>query len=401
MLTYNKYPTMMNESPPKISVVVPVYNASKYLAECLDSICAQGVDDIEIICINDGSTDDSLQKLKQYAEKDNRFKIIDVPNGGYGKAMNLGLNAAKGKYFAIVEPDAYLQANAYKWMLETAEKHSLDFVKGEMQSFYENEKGEKVMGEKTSNAFYNEILCIRNCIQRFFGLMPATVCGLYNVEFLNKYNIRYNETPGASYQDVGFFIQTFTHADRAMFKEGLVYLYRRDNPASSSNTIGGKPYAMRDEYTLTKAKLEKYPERWERMKKFYLFRRMRSHRWMFASIRNSVKKEYLDDFRKELIDLEDINRDALSGYDKRTIENLMISTDYFLHCEELQLLQDRILRRVSLMSVQPQIIRNIKKYKIMRAITFGKVKRKYTEKLKLAEKTYAEISSITKSFIHC
>lgn len=385
---------MTKEDSTKISVVVPVYNASKYLTECLDSICKQGVDDIEVICINDGSTDNSLQILQQYAEKDNRFRIIDVPNGGYGKAMNLGLNSAKGKYFAIVEPDDYLYENAYKWMLEVAEEHSLDFIKGEMQSFYENEKGERTMGEKTTNAFYNEVLCLRNCIQRFFGIMPATVCGLYNINFLNKYNIRYNETPGASYQDVGFFIQTFTHADKAMFKDGLVYMYRRDNPASSSNTIGGKPYAMRDEYTLTKAKLEKYPDRWEKMKKFYLFRRMRSHRWMYSSIRNSVKKEYLDDFRKELIELEDINRDPLSGADKRTIEKLMISTEYFLLCEELQLMQDRLHRRISLMSALPQITRKIRRYKILRAITFGKVKCKYADKIKSAEKVLAEINAI-------
>lgn len=162
------------------------------------------------------------------------------------------------------------------------------------------------------------------------------------MEFLRKWGIRYNETPGASYQDVGFFLQTFAHADRAMFKRGLVYLYRRDNPYSSSNTIGRKPFAMRDEYSLAKISLERYPEKWEKIKKFYLIRRMRSHRWMYSSIKNSVKVDYLNDFRNELIGLEDISREDLPYFDKRAMEKLLISVNCYLTDEGLQELKRQL-----------------------------------------------------------
>ena len=87
----------------KVSVLVPVYNVRKYLAQCLDSLAAQTMDDIEFICIDDGSTDGSEKMLDEYAEKDRRFHVIHKANSGYGASMNVGLHAARGEYIGIVE----------------------------------------------------------------------------------------------------------------------------------------------------------------------------------------------------------------------------------------------------------------------------------------------------------
>ena len=86
---------------PKISVIVPVYNGSDYICECLDSIVNQTLKDIEIICVNDGSTDNSLSILKKYASKDTRIKIIDKKNEGQGYARKCGLDIASGKYIML------------------------------------------------------------------------------------------------------------------------------------------------------------------------------------------------------------------------------------------------------------------------------------------------------------
>ncbi|WP_225369762.1 glycosyltransferase family 2 protein [Methanobrevibacter arboriphilus] len=82
----------------KISVIIPVYNVEKYLEQCLDSVINQSLEDIEVICINDGSTDNSLEILDEYAKKDNRIKIINKKNEGLGVARNIGMDYAKGKY---------------------------------------------------------------------------------------------------------------------------------------------------------------------------------------------------------------------------------------------------------------------------------------------------------------
>ncbi|HBI00735.1 glycosyltransferase, partial [uncultured Flavobacterium sp.] len=89
----------------KISVVIPVYNAENHLAECLDSVLNQSLSDIEVICIDDGSEDDSLTILKQYAETDFRLKILSQANQGVSVARNAGLEVAKGKYVSFVDGD--------------------------------------------------------------------------------------------------------------------------------------------------------------------------------------------------------------------------------------------------------------------------------------------------------
>mgnify|MGYP001516330436 CR=1 FL=1 len=92
----------------KVSVIVPVYNVKKYLAKCLDSIIAQTLKDIEIICVNDGSTDGSDKVLEEYKKKDARIQVVNRKNGGLSAARNTGMPYAKGKYIGFVDSDDYI-----------------------------------------------------------------------------------------------------------------------------------------------------------------------------------------------------------------------------------------------------------------------------------------------------
>ena len=93
----------------KVSVLVPIYNVEKYLSKCLESLCSQTLQDMEMICINDGSTDASREIVEQYRKKDSRIKVIDQDNSGYGISMNRGLEKAEGEYIAIVESDDFIE----------------------------------------------------------------------------------------------------------------------------------------------------------------------------------------------------------------------------------------------------------------------------------------------------
>ena len=95
----------------KISIIVPVYNTEPYLEQCLDSIINQTLEDIEIICVNDGSTDNSLSVLEEYASKDNRIKIINQENEGPGFARNNGLKSVNGEYVLFVDSDDWIELN--------------------------------------------------------------------------------------------------------------------------------------------------------------------------------------------------------------------------------------------------------------------------------------------------
>jgi len=243
---------------PKVSVVVPVYNVEKYLRECLDSIVSQTLKDIEIICVNDGSTDNSPAILEEYANKDNRIKIISKSNSGYGHTMNVGIDAATGEYIGIVETDDYIKQDMYEKLYNIAIKYDLDFIKADFYRFsYEGEK-QKLQYNHIAGLYpelYNRVIRPYDNLKVFRFIMN-TWSGIYKREFLVKHNIRHNETPGASYQDNGFFFQTFCLADRAYFYDEPFYMNRRDNPDSSVKNKE-KVFCICDEYKFIREFLER------------------------------------------------------------------------------------------------------------------------------------------------
>lgn len=108
----------------KISIIVPVYNTEKYLEKCLNSLISQTLEDIEILCINDGSTDNSIKILEQYANRDLRVKIINKKNAGLSAARNTGISQAKGEYLGFVDSDDYVDLNFYEKLYNTAKEYN-------------------------------------------------------------------------------------------------------------------------------------------------------------------------------------------------------------------------------------------------------------------------------------
>ena len=120
---------------PKVSIVIPVYNGEKYLRECLDSIINQTLEDIEIICVNDGSTDTTADILREYEAKDNRIIVINKKNGGSGDARNKGLEIATGRYITFMDSDDYLAPNTYDVAYNTAVKYDADVIASGWRNF--------------------------------------------------------------------------------------------------------------------------------------------------------------------------------------------------------------------------------------------------------------------------
>lgn len=220
---------------PKVSVVLPIYNAEPYLRECLDSIVNQTLKDIEIICVNDGSTDNSLNIIKEYAARDIRIRYIDKPNAGYGQTMNAGIDLARGEYIGIVEPDDFIKLDMYETLYNKAKELNLDVIKADYCEFLGENKQYTYVNRKVFNgpdSFYNRVLTpIKDeKILYVFAINPA---GIFKHSFLDKYKIRHNETPGAAYQDNGFWAQTTYLADKLYFMNRVFYCYRQDNPNQS------------------------------------------------------------------------------------------------------------------------------------------------------------------------
>lgn len=235
----------------KISILVPIYNAEKYLASCLDSILAQTFTDFEVICVDDGSTDHSGCILDEYAMRDERVKVVHKPNAGYGQTMNTAVSLASGQYIGIVESDDTIEKEMYRTLYDCIEQYDLDFVKTDHYATWDNEDGtikKQYIRLTDDDTMYNRVLNPNEELRSYL-LQKFTWNALYKKEFLMNNHIKYNETPGASYQDNGFWFQTFYWAKRVMFLDRCFYYYRQDNESSSIHSKQ-KVYAMKDEYDL-------------------------------------------------------------------------------------------------------------------------------------------------------
>lgn len=124
---------------PVVSVIVPVYNTEKFLAKCIESICNQSIKDIEIICINDGSIDNSLYLLNKLAERDNRIKIITQKHQGVSAARNRGIYVARGEYIQFVDSDDILLSNALEYALTVSIHNELDIFCFDAKAIFEEE----------------------------------------------------------------------------------------------------------------------------------------------------------------------------------------------------------------------------------------------------------------------
>lgn len=235
-----------------LSVLVPVYNMSKYLAECLDSILAQRIEDMEIICLNDGSTDESLNVLKQYEDNDSRISIIDKQNTGYGDTLNIGIERACGEYIAFVESDDLVVEGAFQALLQKAKETDADVIKGNYYNYIHGtlEYYDNLKGLREGEYFEGE-----NKDQLFF-IAPSIWTGFYKKSFLDEEHIRFLPTPGASYQDTSFAFKIWACAKKVVVMHIPVIQYRNDNPTSSSNETG-KPFHILAEYEEIAAFLEK------------------------------------------------------------------------------------------------------------------------------------------------
>ena len=280
-----------------ISVLVPVFNTEKYLKQCLDSVANQSIDNMEIICINDGSTDNSLDMLTEYANKDNRFKIIDKENSGYGHSMNVGIKTAKGEYIGIVESDDFVDRNMFVTLYELAKVHDADLVKSNFWAFKD---GKDTLQNVLQNEPFKKKINPRRENKSIFLRGQSIWTGIYKREFLLENNIRFLETPGASYQDTSFFFITMACANSVVLIEDAFLHYRQDNPDSSVMSKE-KVYCVCEEIDAVWRFLKGRPELEAELKYVVPVFQWIVYKWNLNRL-NSVQKYYFlekmyDDFK--------------------------------------------------------------------------------------------------------
>ena len=275
---------------PLVSVLVPVYNVERYLSECLDSLVHQTLKDIEIICINDGSTDDSLNILQEYAKRDARIKIIDKNNTGYGHTMNIGIRVAQGDYIGILESDDFADANMFEVLYGVASSMEVDFAKS---NYWEYKYHASAFIRSLEDGPYQEVFTPRRDLLCSFIFKPAIWSAIYKRDFILKNNIAFNETPGASFQDTSFNFKVFACAERAVFVEDAFVHYRQDNEASSVNRAD-KVYCVVDEYRKSAEFLETNPNLKPQLEYLLPALKWNTYQWNYRRISPDFKYEFIE-----------------------------------------------------------------------------------------------------------
>lgn len=209
----------------KVSIIIPIYNMEKYLAECLDTVIRQTLKDIEIICVNDGSQDNSLSIIKKYMETDDRIVLIDQENLGVATARNNAMNIAKGEFICFMDPDDWYPENdILETLYSTAKEHNVNICGGSFSEYYPN--GDVITDfkwEKSKYKFDKDMLMFYNQYQFEFGYHRF----VYKTEFLRKHNI--NFPLYVRFQDPPFFINAMVHAKKFYAISKITYAYRVGN----------------------------------------------------------------------------------------------------------------------------------------------------------------------------
>ena len=219
----------------KLSIIIPVYNVENYLRECLDSVCNQTLTDIEIICINDGSTDNSLKILNEYSSKDSRIKVIDKENGGQATARNIGIKEAQGEYIAFVDSDDFIEATMFEKLYSKAKENRLDLVMCKIATYDNQTK------EIKDNVWYFMLGVFRDFEKEIFNHKDTKefTCNIavtpynkiYKTSLLKDNSILFPE--GLIFEDEKFFFDTYLRARKVSLVDEFLYYYRVNRKGST------------------------------------------------------------------------------------------------------------------------------------------------------------------------
>ena len=255
-------------SAPKISVIVPIYKVEKYLCQCIDSILAQTLQDIEVILVDEGDLDACRAIIDMYefgAKKDSRIKSIHEKNGGYGASVNKGMDIATGEYISIIESDDFIAPEMYEEMYNYAKKLDADVVKTPYYEYFDKTKN---FPETIRPCFWQEwvveipedkAFSIKEYPQ-LMGIHPSVWSCIYKKEYFDKYNVHFLTDRGA-YVDHHFKAESLLNTEKIAWLNKPYYYYRLTNENASANNFN-LPVMIKRWNEFHKLMQEKYPNRY-------------------------------------------------------------------------------------------------------------------------------------------
>jgi len=221
----------------KISIILPSFNVKSFIEECIGSVTNQSLKDIEIICVDAGSTDGTLEILEKYALKDSRIKIFHSDKKSYGHQMNLGIKNSNGEYIGIVETDDFIDEKMYETLYDLTDNGETDISKVNFFHFNDSDPlSPEFRADRTKKKLPKGKFTVFDNANILDG-HPSIWAAIYKKDFLIKNNIKFMEAPGGGWVDNPFLFETILNAKSITYKDHAFYYYREFNPNSSTNNM--------------------------------------------------------------------------------------------------------------------------------------------------------------------
>ena len=287
---------------PLVSVIIPVYNVEHYLRQCLDSVGAQTLSDIEIICVNDSSTDGSLDILEDYAKKDSRIQVVTQPNGGAGAARNKGLSMAKGKYLSFLDSDDFFEPDMLELAYKKAEEDKADFVVFNSDQYYTDKKKfvevpwTLRIKELPPYMPFNHRQMTDNIFKVFVGWAWDK---LYSREFVENNHLLFQEQRTSN--DMLFVFSAVAIAKRISIVNKVLAHQRRDAKDSLSKTRENSWHCFYDALTALRDRL-KEEEIYREIEKDYINYALHAVLWNINTLAEPTRSKLIDKMKTEWLE---------------------------------------------------------------------------------------------------
>lgn len=332
----------------KISVVIPVYNVEKYLKQCLESVINQTLSEIEIICINDGSTDNSLQILGEYAEKDDRIKVISKRNGGISSARNMGMKYVKGDYIGFVDSDDWIELDMYEKLYENAKFYDSDMVMCPAHRFDDVTHELKYDSPYFTLEYFDKTF--DNCVfapdqtkDFFFDILVTPWNKIYKSEFLEETGVKFPE--GLDFDDNPFFFEIYLKASKVSLVRDFLYFYRINRSGSFITSANERFFDIVEMFDLTEDILLKTGNQDTYMTVFSNLR-ISATLWRYDQVDEKYKAKFFEIIKENFKKMNPVCIDSLDEGNAKKYQNILNSNNY----REYELLK----RIDSLMEVQEE-----------------------------------------------
>ena len=353
---------MMRCTAPKVSIIMPSLNVATYIRESIESVLNQTLEEIEIICVDAGSTDGTTDILCEYTRKDSRVKLLISDKKSYGYQINIGIQAARGEYIGIVETDDFVLPTMYERLYSEATKKNAQIVRSNICRFFGD--GEERIVEKipaTYNRteyrqFYDKLINPKDNLL-VFNMLKNNVTGIFERNFLLENDIWLNESLGASFQDNGFWFLTMIYVERLLYIDDYFYMCRRDNPNSSVKDVS-RANVICGEYDFIKERLHENEAKYKQFIPAYWVAKFGSYYFNYTRIRESLKYRFLKRLVAEFSnarDCQELDMELFPAYHEKLLMGILENPRKWYLADLLRRTKDEEVRKASITDIHMAI----------------------------------------------